>query len=188
MKKHVKEKVNKHLKQLLDIVNDKKDFNNKIHTIYPIFKNDNKTINCYVLIDKSDVEKMKTWVWRLQGVGYIKCKINSKDNYLHRVISNEKNPSIIIDHINRNKLDNRRKNLRRGTLSQNSANRLKNTKIKSTSKYKGVSLSNGKWKVHIKHKGQRYNLGTFINEKEAAKQYNIYAKKFFGKFAALNII
>jgi hypothetical protein len=94
---------------------------------------------------------------------------------------------ILVDHQNSNPLDNRRSNLRLATHLQNSHNR-KKTKIKTTSKYLGVSFDKyrKKWHVRILHMGKRINLGRFADEDEAGRAYDAAAKKYFGEFARLN--
>tara|TARA_R110002167_G_scaffold20176_2_gene74155 strand:+ start:1039 stop:1545 length:507 start_codon:yes stop_codon:yes gene_type:complete len=95
------------------------------------------------------------------------------------------NTSRTVDHINRNRLDNRTSNLRPCTVSQNNANRKGSNK---TSRYKGVSKckSTGKWVVRISNGGKYLSGGRFLEEKEAAKKYNEMAIKIFGEFAYLN--
>lgn len=89
-----------------------------------------------------------------------------------------------IDHINRDKLDNRRENLRLATQSQNNAN-LSTRKGRS---YKGLSLDSkdGKWNSFIGYNYTTYNLGRYKTEDEAAQAYNIAAKYLWGEFANLN--
>lgn len=93
-----------------------------------------------------------------------------------------------VDHINRNGLDNRRSNLRVGTISQNYANFPKKQNTKS--KYRGVSFQqrkNGKqWQASTTVNGKSVYIGIYKTKGEAALAYNKAAKKFFGKFAQLN--
>ena len=181
------EKVSRDMKDLEKIINNKKDFNEKIHTILPIYKK-NGDINCYVLIDKKDLQLLNKFVFRLSLRGYTKCKVDRKDVYMHRLIMKEANKSVIIDHINNNPFDNRRKNLRRVTLRQNAMNRSK--KKNSSSKYKGVYKrefkNSSKFYVYIKHDGKKLFLGKFDNELEAVEIYNKFAKKFFKQYANIN--
>ena len=78
---------------------------------------------------------------------------------------------IEIDHINQNKLDNRRENLRLSTRSKNMHNAKMSTL--NTSGHKGVhwSKSNKKWQVRIRVEGKRINLGYFDKIEEAAIAY-----------------
>ncbi len=93
-----------------------------------------------------------------------------------------------LDHINGNPADNRIKNLREATQSQNNGNRKKQKNCSSI--YKGVCWNNAvdKWLVQIAIEGKGKYLGHFINERDAGLAYNIAAKKHFGKFALLNKI
>ena len=77
----------------------------------------------------------------------------------------------VIDHINRDRSDNRIENLRKCTPSQSARNRLYPS---STSKYTGVSLSPNKkkWKSAIKVGDKNVCLGYFDNETDAAMAYN----------------
>lgn len=96
---------------------------------------------------------------------------------------------MLVDHADRNTLNNCRTNLRICTRSQNQANRFFK-KETSASKYKGVTKGNGenKWRAKIMCRGKRVNIGTFHSEKQAALAYNEAAKALFGEFACLNTI
>ena len=91
------------------------------------------------------------------------------------------------DHKDRNRLNNRRSNLREATMSQNNYNRSSSGK----SKYKGVSIyrrKSGKpyFRATIKHNYKYIDLGYFYNEEEAGRAYDKKAKELFGEFAKLN--
>jgi hypothetical protein len=90
-----------------------------------------------------------------------------------------------VDHINGDTLDNRRSNLRICGHLENGCN-LRKWSTPTTSKYKGVSSRQGKWRAYISPKGRQKHLGTFDSEIEAAKAYDEAAKKLFGNFACLN--
>jgi len=89
-----------------------------------------------------------------------------------------------VDHINHDQLDNRRANLRVCTHKENG----RNSKASAgTSQYKGVFKSRGgKWTAHICVNYQTKNLGTFVNEAEAAYAYDCAAQHYFGEFAHTN--
>lgn len=78
-----------------------------------------------------------------------------------------------VDHINRNTLDNRRKNLRVVHQSINQLNRGK-TKSKTSSKYKGVFFrpKRNKWFSETTLYGKTYFIGTYLSEIDAARAYN----------------
>jgi hypothetical protein len=97
---------------------------------------------------------------------------------MHKVIL-EAPTGKVVDHINGDKLDNRRVNLRVVTQSQNSMNRrpYENTK----SGYKGVTFSHGRWQARIGSNGIRKTLGYFKTAREAAEAYAIAAKDIQGE-------
>ena len=88
------------------------------------------------------------------------------------------------DHINRNTLDNREENLRVCTRSENNMNRGKRTD--NTSGFKGVFKSGNKWTSKIQAGQTVYCLGSFATREEAARAYDIAAKKIHGEYAMLN--
>lgn len=96
-------------------------------------------------------------------------------------------PGFVIDHINGNRLDNRRCNLRICTRADNNKNKI--GPVKPTSSiYKGVCWRphTNAWKAYIKTDGKQKHLGYFEHEEDAALAYDIAAKKQFGEFARLN--
>ena len=97
------------------------------------------------------------------------------------------------DHINRNRLDNRRANLRLCTYAQSARNVSKQASHngrKCSSKYKGVTLrkKSGLWMARIDKDYEQYHLGYFENEEDAARAYNEAAIELHGEFASLNEI
>lgn len=104
--------------------------------------------------------------------------------WMHRIV-NKTPRGMETDHINGNKLDNRRENLRSVTTGQNQRN---SPSRRGTSAYKGVSWNkaNKKWIASITIKRKQIHLGAFTSETEAALCYNIAAEKFHGSFARLN--
>lgn len=89
-------------------------------------------------------------------------------------------PNGDIDHINRNKDDNRITNLRVVDKTINQAN--SGVQINNTSGYRGVSKARGrnKWRVTITHKGKDINLGSFSSLEEAKEVYNYEFWKIYG--------
>lgn len=111
--------------------------------------------------------------------------------YMHRLLM--KPPKgMIVDHINGNKLDNRRKNLRICNRAENNRNMIHYRSRKRAvthSKYKGVYWVGGKknpWVAQIRYNKRQIHLGYFSTEKEAALAYDQAAFELFGPFACPN--
>jgi len=124
------------------------------------------------------------------GRGHLHGRIWSKAYLAHRVawaIYYGEWPSGAIDHRDRDKSNNKIKNLRLGNKSQNSANREKQAG-NCSSQYKGVcwSVTGKKWVSYINVNGKRKHLGSYDDEIEAAKSYDKAAKEAFGEYAGLN--
>jgi hypothetical protein len=104
---------------------------------------------------------------------------------MHRVIMNAPKGTLV-DHQNRDGLDNLRENLRFATRSQNSQNIRKLRK--ASSKYQGVSFNKklAKWIAQISIVGNHIYLGLFESEIDAARAYDKAALKFYGQGARLN--
>ena len=104
------------------------------------------------LIDLDDVEKIKNIKWCLHKTeGYVQ---NSKIGRLHRYITNCPE-DMVVDHINRNRLDNRKENLRICTIQQNGINR--GLVSNNTSKFTGVYYEDHgkkKWKASLTVNGK----------------------------------
>ena len=105
---------------------------------------------------------------------------------MHRQLIHVPTP-LVLDHINRNGLDNRKANLRTATVSQNTINRTK-SKRKTHSKYKGLTWHKQKsqWFARITVNRRVIPIGYFDNETDAAHAYDTAAKKYHGQFAVLN--
>ncbi len=142
------------------------------------------------LVSRVDYAFLMQWKWTYYAAGYAgRVKRNNKVVYMHHVIASRK--GIVfeeIDHRNQVKLDNRRSNLRSATSAQNKANRPKYHT--NTSGYKGVFWHQkaGKWMAQIGYRGRVKYLGLFRYRTQAAREYNKWASKLFGKFAQLNCV
>lgn len=146
----------------------------------------------YALVDDSDYEFLNQWKW-YSSHGYATRdsfiptphgKYKKQVVSMHRLLMGVIGEPKLVDHIDRNPLNNQRSNLRLCTKSQNNAN--KGIESKNTSGYKGVSwCSTAKmWRVRCGKK----TIGRFHDIKKAAKVYNETATAMFGEFAYQNKI
>lgn len=126
-------------------------------------------------IDSKDYKKVSKHSWSRSGNGYIHSFIKGKYVYLHHFLIGVTAPGVYVDHINRDKWDNRRKNLRTTNGTGNGLNK-HISKGGKTSKYRGVcwDKSKNKWRAGIAV-GKRFYLGRFDVEEDAAMVYNYAA-------------
>lgn len=146
------------------------------------------------LVDKSDRALVEQSRWKARpatstgggSCGFYACKSRSdggKDTtiYLHRFLMGATRGQIV-DHINGDKLDNRRANLRFCTASENASNRA----FTSASGFRGVHRRQFRWVALITVSGSRFRIGSFATAQEAAKAYDAAAQQHFGRYAILN--
>ena len=126
--------------------------------------------------------------WHLRGSGkwmYAATTFRRSGHHLvvtlHRLIAGAKQGQSV-DHVNGDRMDNRRENLRICTSRQNSRNM---NSFRGASRFKGVYLSNGRWRSQIQA-GRKIPLGAFPTELEAALAYDAAAIDLHGEFARIN--
>ncbi|MCA9324648.1 HNH endonuclease [Candidatus Saccharibacteria bacterium] len=127
------------------------------------------TQGAVALVDDDDFARVSLHSWSLHSKGYAAAKINKIVVKLHRFVMNAP-VGKPIDHINQNKLDNRKSNLRYCTPEQNSANidyPQKNNKCGA----RGVSLKKGRYVAQIRLDGKPVHLGYFNDIESASKAY-----------------
>jgi len=114
--------------------------------------------------------------------------------YIHRVImerilNRPLSKGEVVDHVNGDVLDNTRINLRLATQKENSRNRSKSVNKTGYKAVYPVETKKGvKFVAKIEVDGRSIQIGTFLNQHDAARAYNDAAKIYHGEFARLNII
>jgi len=143
----------------------------------------------HALLDEEDAFEMAEWWWRLDSNGYAyrnegTAGKNCRYILMHRYLL-EAQPSKAVDHANRDKLDNRRCNLRFATAGQQADNM--GLRKDNSSGFKGVSRTkNGKWAAQIQHRKEAMWIGTFVTAEAAAMAYDQEARRLKGVFAYVN--
>lgn len=118
--------------------------------------------------------------------GYLQVAMGRGNILAHRLafmLGHGRAPVGEIDHINRDKADNRLANLREATKAQNGANKIPSRR--SISGIKGASWCNRarKWRATIRVATRQVHLGFFATAEEAHAAYVEAARKYHGEFA-----
>ncbi|MBP2635009.1 MAG: Fis family transcriptional regulator [Firmicutes bacterium] len=148
------------------------------------------------IVDDEDYEWLNKFKWHAQKHhtdGYYAVR-NVRENgirrkqYMHKLILGIDGTRTLGDHIDTNKLNNSRNNLRVASFSENRCNI--GITNKNTTGYKGVYLDKryNRFYARIKIGDKLSYLGTFSTAQEAAKNYNESALKHYGEFARINKI
>jgi hypothetical protein len=105
---------------------------------------------------------------------------------MHREVMGDVPDGFEVDHVNGNKVDNRRANLRLATRSQN--NRNKPLQGNNTSGFRGVAYHkpSGFWVARVFVNKRQTSLGCYRTAEEAAHAYDAAAREHYGTFARLN--
>lgn len=143
----------------------------------------NLTRNQVAIVDDKTFDMLSAHKWSYANNGYAVSRIDGKVICMHRFLV-DCPEGMYVDHINRQKLDNRLCNLRIVTPTQSLMNQSKRKNSKSI--FRGVRLSQNRWSSSIVVDGQEIKLGRFLTQREAAVAYNEAAIHHFGEYAALN--
>jgi len=149
----------------------------------------------FTLVDDADFDWLNQYNWCMHRDHNVQYALTNtpRDRHgkqktirMHRLIMGlGHKDGLMIDHINRDGLDNRRCNLRMCTFSQNGMNKRTTT---GSSKYKGVCWHkrDKSWTACIRLRKELIYLGYHDSEIDAAKTYDNKAIELFGEFANLN--
>lgn len=136
-----------------------------------------------MLCDIEDWEDLKNCYW-IEQYGYAVSTKDYECIRFHREVMNIDDPKIQVDHINGNRLDNRKVNLRLCTNQENSRNKYRNSN--NTSGYNGVYFDKErmKWRGTIQHNGKSIKSPKRYNTpEEAYKWYIEKSNELFGDYS-----
>ena len=140
------------------------------------------------LVDPEVADRLAHRSWWLHPDGYAACDITTEAGraiaYLHREVLAPP-PGLLVDHVNGDRLDNRRINLRLATHSENAANSKDRPR---RSGYRGVypHKPTGRWIAQISIAGRVRHLGIYDDPVAAAQAYDQAARRQWGPFARTN--
>lgn len=132
------------------------------------------------LLFSEEDKDLRDLKWNLHNAGYAQLGSHKAERYAHRIVlkrmmGRDFAKGELTDHINRNKLDNRRENLRVANKSINTINRGQDPR--NTTGYKGVYLFHPKhyrdkgwakrWSARVYRNGIEKTLGYFTTPEEA---------------------
>lgn len=138
-----------------------------------------------IIINWQDADLVLPHSWYVNKDGYAQTNIEGKPVLMQRLLLGAVR-GVEVDHEDRNKLNNRRGNLRIATKGQNAANRVKS--ILSKNNFKGVAWNkkSNRWEAWSSKDMIRHFGGSFRTEEEAARAYDVLAVRLHGKFARIN--
>lgn len=141
-----------------------------------------------ILADASDYDLLTPYSWCVSTQGYAVARINGKVIKMNRhILGLQVGDGIIVDHRNRNKLDNRRKNLRKCTRKEN----VRNISVSKSSRVGqlGVRLTKcGRYNVGIVADGIEHHIGNYGTLEEAVAARNAAEDLYHGDFGSHNSI
>lgn len=141
------------------------------------------------IVDDANFEWLNQYNWQVDSDGYaVRYRLKSdttpgcKVRMARQIMNTPK--GVQVDHINRDKLDNRQSNLRNCTNSENN----KNKRPIGKSGYRGVCWHKleKRWQVSLRINGKKKYFGYHDDIKKAALLYDEMAKRYHGEFAYLN--
>jgi hypothetical protein len=134
----------------------------------PLRRNGN--VVAQAVLDAADHAALSAFTWYLTPKGYVTRREGRRTIFLHReILGFEYRDGKIADHINGDKLDNRRANLRECPRGQRdnlqNRRRFKNNR----SGHRGVCKCGPKWRAYGYVDGKQHHLGLFEDPQEAAR-------------------
>lgn len=137
------------------------------------------------LFDSADIPRVARYAWSIKGRGYMTAYVQYKERFLHNYLLENYETGLFVDHINRDKLDNRRSNFRLCSLQQNAFNQ--GIPSTNTSGIKGAQqLKGGKWNARICFCQRSISLGVYDDPYEAGAAYDLGNRLLFDQYSWTN--
>lgn len=153
--------------------------------IVPLHDKDGVVVNL-ALVDDADRALVSQHSWHLTTKGYARAKIKGKAVKMHQLLlPKAPAPLMVRDHINGDKLDNRRRNLRWCSQGHN----LQNRGLWNKTGFRGVGKCSSRakpWRATITFQGKSVHCGYHATPEEAALAYDRMAIQLYGAEAATN--
>ena len=133
-----------------------------------------------MMFDVSDLELVSAYPWHIDSLGYPRAWTGDEETRLHRLLIPCVPDGLVVDHINRNKMDNRRANLRVVTQKENNQNITVHKN--NTSGVSGVFFDKRakRWRAQISRDGKTTHVGIFDCFDDAVAARKDAEKKFYG--------
>lgn len=126
-----------------------------------------------VYLDRGDRKLIEKGIYLSKSGPFLYVRIKPHKKFLHRAIMNAPK-GMVVDHIDRNPLNNRRSNLRVVSIQENLRNQ---KRPNNKTGYTGVAIAyGGKYSAQIKVNYKKIHLGIF-NTIEEAYQARLKAEK-----------
>lgn len=144
------------------------------------------TVRAEAIIDLADLERVQGLRWKYNESrkgegGYVRSSDGKV--YLHAYLM-QPGEGLQVDHINLNRLDNRRSNLRVVTQAENMVNRT--LSARNSSGYKGVTFYRGQISAQFQSGGKKLRVTGFASPEDAARCYDNWAREAYGATARVN--
>lgn len=130
------------------------------------------TVRAWAIVDDIDADLLDgpRWcLWEGYAGRYVRADGTQRAVFLHRqLLGLERGDRRVADHINGDRLDNRRANLRAVSHRENCQNL--RSEPGSSSRYRGVywHTARGRWGTDVRIDGRNHHVGYFANERDAA--------------------
>lgn len=113
---------------------------------------------------------------------YAYTQVSRKNLFMHRLILGVDDPTVIVDHVDMDGLNNRRTNLRLASVTQNNIHRT----MPNKTGYRGVTRFRKGFRASIYVNGKAIFSPMRLSAEDAAREYDAFARRYHGDFAVLN--